>query len=357
MLQFIIFVPFLPLLGLFISFKLMFKKSLLRLLASIFGAITRLRNTCYDAGVFSSTRFDSPFTLVVGNLSVGGTGKSPFVLYLAAHWHFAGKLGLLSRGYGRKTKGFRWVLPDSTASEVGDEPLAYKKQLVDLPVAVCENRVRGIEQMLDFQTVILDDAFQHRALQGDLNIICTTFARPFFTDQLMPLGRLRESIDGLKRAQAILVNRCPGKLTAEQKEPFKQFDLPVFFTHVVYGVPVGKQVKNITHWHLFAGIADPWPFFKEARKLGEIVDQDTYADHYVFTNEDYQFWEKLASELSDVTGILTTHKDFVRMEEHLDRYPHLKSRLYYLPMQMEFIDQETDFWDWMATQIPLTLKK
>jgi tetraacyldisaccharide 4'-kinase len=335
----------------------MFKKSLLRFLASIFGAITRLRNYCYDAGIFTSTRFDHPFTLVVGNLSLGGTGKSPFVHYLASHWKFSGKLGLLSRGYGRKTNGFRWVTPESTALEVGDEPLAYKKQFVDLPVAVCEKRVRGIEQMADLQTVILDDAFQHRALRGDLNMICTTFLKPFFSDQIMPLGRLRESIDGLKRAQAIIVNRCPAGLTAEQRAPFLTYGLPVFFTQVVYANPVGPKLHEMKRWHLFAGIADPWPFFKYAKSLGQIINQDTYPDHYLFKEADYQFWEKLASELNHDTGILTTHKDFVRMEEHLETYPNLKSRLYYLPMQMEFIDQETDFWDWMATQIPLTLKK
>lgn len=333
------------------------KKSVFRLLAGIFGAITRLRNSWYDQGFCSSKHFNKPFTLVVGNLAVGGTGKSPFVNYLVSHWKFEASVGILSRGYGRKTTGFRWVKADSTASEVGDEPLAYQRHFADLPIAVCENRVKGVEQMSDLDVIILDDAFQHRSLKADLNLICTTYSKPFYADQLMPLGRLRESIDGLQRAQAIIVNRCPDTLTSEQKEPFRRFNLPVFFTKVTYGVPVGKHAQNITQWHLFAGIADPWPFFKEAKKLGEIVDQDTYADHYDFQKSDYQYWEHLASSLTDSVGILTTHKDYVRMEAQLHHYPALNSRLCYLPMQMEFIDQESEFWSWLASQVPLNLKK
>lgn len=333
------------------------KKSVFRFLAGIFGAITRLRNTLYDQGIFSSTHFVKPLTLVVGNLAVGGTGKSPFVNYLISNWKFNERVGILSRGYGRKTTGFRWVKAESNASEVGDEPLAYQRQFVDLPIAVCENRVKGVMQMNHLDAIILDDAFQHRALVADVNIVCTTFSKPFFVDNLMPLGRLRESVDGLKRAHAIVVNRCPDFVSEEQKAPFKQFNLPVFFTKVVYGVPVGKHAKNITQWHLFAGIADPWPFFKEAKKLGNILEQETYADHYAFQEADYQYWEHLAGTLEESAGILTTHKDYVRMEEQLPHYPALYSRLYYLPMQMEFIDQETEFWAWLGAQVPLNLKK
>lgn len=333
------------------------KKWVFRLLAGIFGAITRLRNTWYDQGLLSSTHFTKPFTLVVGNLAVGGTGKSPFVNYLISHWKFSGTFGVLSRGYGRKSTGFRWVNTDSTASAVGDEPLAYKRQFMDLPIAVCENRVRGVELMNDLDAIILDDAFQHRALKADFNLVCTTFSNPFFGDTLLPLGSLRESIDGIKRAQAIIVNRCPEILNAEQKQPFLQFDLPVFFTKVVYGVPAGNSANNSSKWHLFGGIADPLPFFDEANKLGEILEQKIYADHYAFQEADYQYWEHVASNLDKSAGILTTHKDYVRMEEHLHQYPVLNSRLFYLPMQMEFIDQEADFWAWLTSQIPLNLKK
>lgn len=332
------------------------KKWVFRLLAGIYGAITRLRNTWYDQGILSSTHFTKPFTLVVGNLAVGGTGKSPFVNYLISHWKFSGTFGILSRGYGRTSTGFRWVNADSTASAVGDEPLAYKRQFTDLPIAVCENRVKGIEQMNDLDAIILDDAFQHRALTADLNLVCTTFSKPFFADSLLPLGRLRESMDGLKRAQAIIVNRCPDFLSEEQKEPFRQFDLPVFFTRVIYGMPRGNSAKNISKWHLFAGIADPLPFFKEAKKLGEILEQKIYADHYAFKVVDYQYWESVAANLDHTVGIVTTHKDYVRMEEHLHQYPALNSRLFYLPMQMEFIDQETEFWVWLTSQVPLNLK-
>jgi tetraacyldisaccharide 4'-kinase len=173
----------------------------------------------------------------------------------------------------------------------------------------------------------------------------------------MPLGSLRESIDGLTRAQAIIVNRCPNELSEAQKEPFLRFNLPVFFTRVVYGVPVGNSAQNISKWHLFAGIADPLPFFNEANNLGEILEKQTYADHYAFQETDYQYWEHVAANLDKSAAILTTHKDYVRMEEHLHHYPALNSRLFYLPMRMEFIDQETEFWAWLTSQVPLNLKK
>lgn len=330
----------------------MFKRFAFYWLSKLYGAIIALRNYCYDRGYLASQKFKNPITLVIGNLAVGGTGKSPFVIYLVQHWPFQERLGILSRGYGRKTKGFRLVEVDSTASEVGDEPLAYKEQMPDLTVAVCEKRVLGINQLQDqVDTLFLDDAFQHRAVQGDLNLLCTTYDKPFFVDKLLPLGRLRESIQGVKRAQAIIVNRCPDILNEAKKTVFESFGLPVFYTKVSYGHPVGANFSSIKQWHLVAGIADPLPFFKYAKSLGDIFNQESYPDHYAFQTADFQYWEYIAKQCNDDTAILTTHKDYMRFQEHLKDYPNLAAHLYYLPMQMEFVSQETDFWAWLKQSL------
>ena len=235
----------------------MIKRLLFYLLSELYGLITSCRNWLYDHKYFDSKHVGQPKTIIIGNLAVGGTGKSPFVAYLVQHWPFKERLGILSRGYGRKTKGFRLVESSSKASEVGDEPLAYKQLMQEITVAVCEKRVVGVEKLQhDIDTLFLDDAFQHRAIQGDVNLLCTTYDKPFFTDKLMPLGRLRESIAGVQRAQAIIVNRCPATLAEAKQTAFESFGLPVFYTRVTYGNPIGPDTSAIKKWHLVAGIAD-----------------------------------------------------------------------------------------------------
>jgi tetraacyldisaccharide 4'-kinase len=330
----------------------MIKRFVFYWFAKLFGLITSMRNRLYDRGILQSTHFDNPTTLVIGNLAVGGTGKSPFVSYLVQNWPLKERLGILSRGYGRKSKGFRHVEIHSKASEVGDEPLAYKKQMPDITVAVCENRVFGVGQLQSqVDTLFLDDAFQHRAIQGDLNLLCTTYDKPFFTDKLLPSGRLRESIRGVNRAHAIIVNRCPDTLNEAKKTAFESFGLPVFYTRVSYGTPMGPDFNSIKNWHLVAGIADPLPFFKHAKSLGEILNQESYPDHYAFQTADFQYWEYIAKQCQSETGILTTHKDFMRFQERLADFPALAAHLYYLPMQMEFVSDELEFWTWLRQSL------
>jgi tetraacyldisaccharide 4'-kinase len=330
----------------------MFKRLLFYVLSKLYGLITSCRNALYDQKIFGSKHFDHPTTLVIGNLAVGGTGKSPFVTYLVQNWPFQDRCGILSRGYGRKTKGFRLVEAHSKASEVGDEPLAYKIQMPDITVAVCEKRVKGVENLQNnIDTLFLDDAFQHRAIHGDVNLLCTTYDKPFFLDKMLPLGRLRESIEGIKRAQAIIVNRCPEVISDAKKSAFESFGLPVFYSRVTYGLPVGPNSHAIKQWNLVAGIADPMPFFKQAKSLGDIINQESYADHYAFQTADFQYWEYIAKQCQEDTGILTTHKDYMRFQEHLAKYPNLSAHLYYLPMQMEFVSQESDFWAWLTQSL------
>jgi tetraacyldisaccharide 4'-kinase len=322
--------------------------------------ITGIRNRLYDQGWLESVSFKLPKTIVIGNLAVGGTGKSPMVSFLLKNWPFENEIAVLSRGYGRKTKGFLWADNDSTSDEIGDEPLAYHLQFPANPIAVGEDRVAAIKKMKkehsDLSYVILDDAFQHRRLRPSLPIVCTTFQQPFFNDHILPLGRLREARSGIERAKALIVTRCPAELSIQQKNDFIQSireysknDLPVFFAGIQYGKVVGADPINISHWHLLAGIADPTLFFDYANNVGIISSHTTYADHHSFSSNELKEWDSKAKSMSNTEGLLTTHKDFVRFKAHLAKYPHLKEKLYYLPMEMYFLDGDQGFWAWMDT--------
>ena len=321
----------------------------------LFGLITYVRNKLYDWGILASKSYEQPRIIVVGNLAVGGTGKSPLVSYLVKNWRGDNQLGILSRGYGRKTKGYIEVKVDSTAEEVGDEPLAYKKLYPEIPVAVCEKRTLGVETMPEVDVVLLDDAFQHRSIKGSLNLVCSSFSKPFYTDHLLPHGRLRESAKGIARADAVMVTRCPAILTKEQKSNFAQGVLrnsreekPIFYTGVRYAKPVGPREHLPSKWSIFAGIADPLPFFEAASTLGSIQEKVVYQDHHVFTDIELVDLEQQAKSMAGDEGFLTTHKDFVRLQSHLKQLPNLENHLYYLPMEMYFIDQEEQFWDWLG---------
>jgi len=331
-------------------------KHLITFLPSLlFGLITYVRNKLFDWGILPASSFEKPRIIVVGNLAVGGTGKSPLVTYLVQNWRGGDRLGILSRGYGRKTKGYIEVKVESTAEEVGDEPLAYKMVFPELPVAVCEKRTLGVQEMPEVDVLILDDAFQHRSLKSSLNLVCSTFSQPFYQDSLLPHGRLRESAKGISRADAVIVTRCPAILTKEQKSNFAQGVLrnsreekPIFYTSVRYGKPEGPREYLPTKWCLFAGIADPQPFFLASASLGQVLEEVVYKDHHEYTDIELLEFEQQAKSMSGDEGFLTTHKDFVRFQAHLGAMPNLANHLYYLPMEMYFIDQEEQFWDWLV---------
>jgi tetraacyldisaccharide 4'-kinase len=247
------------------------------------------------------------------------------------------------------------VKVESTAEEVGDEPLAYKMVFPELPVAVCEKRTLGVQEMPEVDVLILDDAFQHRSIKGKVNLVCSTFSQPFYQDSLLPHGRLRESAKGISRADAVIVTRCPAILTKEQKSNFAQGVLrnsreekPIFYTSVRYGKPVGPREYLPTKWCLFAGIADPQPFFLASASLGQVLEEVVYKDHHEYTEIELLEFEQQAKSMSGDEGFLTTHKDFVRFQAHLGAMPNLANHLYYLPMEMYFIDQEEQFWDWLG---------
>lgn len=326
--------------------------------ALLFKAISSVRNLLFDRKVLSSQKFSSPFILVIGNLSVGGTGKSPLVTYIVQHCPWKSEVGVLSRGYGRKTKGFLWVKDVSTAKQVGDEPLAYKKLFPHVPVAVCEKRPQGVHKMVEdfpfLDMVILDDAFQHRRITGHLNIVCTTFSKPFFEDQLMPLGRLRESISGIHRADALFVNRCPTNFNkesfAEKARKYVPASIPIFYTHIQYGNIVGPN-PNKTKWHLLAGIADPSPFSDYLSSKFQVLSERIFTDHHTFTENELSELNVMAKQLPPDEGIITTFKDYMRLLDSFSTCPDLKSNVHYLPIEMSFVNQEKEFWAWLGNKM------
>ena len=304
----------------------------------IYHLITWLRNRFYDIGLLSSKSYDLPI-ICVGNLSVGGTGKTPMIEYLIRLLKDDFRLATLSRGYGRETQGF--VLADeyATAKTIGDEPFQFFTKFKDINVAVDANRQEGISNLLQLeknpQVILLDDAFQHRKVKAGLNIMLTTYDNLYVNDVVLPTGNLREPRSGAKRADIIIVTKCPTSLGEVRKEQIikkinpnkKQY---VFFSTITYS----KQIYNTsehksilslkeTKFTLVTGIANSKPLVDYLNSEGFNFEHLNYKDHYSFTENDINTLKK--KEL-----LLTTEKDFMRLSGALD-----DSRLWYLPIETE----------------------
>jgi tetraacyldisaccharide 4'-kinase len=317
-----------------------------------YGLITSIRNTLYDNNLLSSKSHELK-TIVVGNLSTGGTGKSPFVLYLIELLNKEKNLGILSRGYGRKSKGYLSLSNDSKADEVGDEPLMFlQNSLGRIQASVCEDRNEGINSMIsdnsNLECIILDDAFQHRKLKSGFNILLTTFQDPFFNDYLLPAGNLRELRKGALRSNVIVVTKCPSDLTQNQKVYFekklKKYERPVFFSNIQYGqiksfTKEAEQIKSIL---LVAGIANPKNMFEYLNK-NYYVEEFMFSDHHNYTQADIQkIHQKFDTFASDSKAIVTTLKDFMRLKDKIHDWGLNEYPWYVLPITIE-IDRETEF--------------
>ena len=330
-----------------------FLRKILYPFSVLYGGITSARNIFYDKGILKSTQFDIP-TIVVGNLSVGGTGKTPQVEYLVRLLQDTFKVAILSRGYKRSTIGFIIASSASTAHEIGDEPLQYFKKFKNVRVAVDADRVNGIHQLTNLSdkpdVILLDDAFQHRKVEAGLNILLTPYNDLYVDDTMLPTGNLREKVGGAERAKIIVVTKCPAKLSEiEQFEVTKKLKVEnhqtVFFSAITYGENVIGKSDGLAIDHLFdynillvTGIAktDPLTEFLTTKRLS--YQHLKYADHYHFTEKDI---EKITTTFDVVKGdkkiILTTEKDYVRsfIDSELD--------VYYLPIETQFIDHQIDF--------------
>ncbi|MBC5773457.1 tetraacyldisaccharide 4'-kinase [Pontibacter sp. KCTC 32443] len=326
-------------------------KLLLWPIAALYGGITSLRNTAYDHGLFASRKFNLP-VIAVGNLTVGGTGKTPHVEYLLRLLQKY-KVATLSRGYKRLTKGF--ILADSkaTAATIGDEPYQYHSDFPDVQVAVCEDRVEGVEQFLKLSpkpdVIVLDDAMQHRAIQPSLNLLITDYTRLFYKDHILPAGLLRESKHGAKRADAIIVSKCPATIQPSEIQSIRNriqkysaSGTPVYFTGFRYGqlVPLNSVSPQISkHIILLTGIANPEPlkqYLKEHQF--KLLHHAAYPDHYTYTTTDLEQLSKELKKHPEDTIILTTRKDAVKlMDSELKQYIQ-QLPLFFIPIEVYFLE-------------------
>lgn len=320
-------------------------RKLLFPVALIYWLVTFIRNSLYDFGIFKSETFDVPI-IAVGNLSVGGTGKSPQIEYLIRLLSENYKVATLSRGYKRSTTGFVLADYNANAKTLGDEPFQFYSKYPDTIVAVDEDRVEGIEILLDLndkpQVILLDDAFQHRKVKAGFYILLTSYDDLFCDDFILPFGNLREPSFGKKRADVIIVTKCPNDIDelAQQKIKEKlQVVQPVYFTTIAYDKYVynGNQkvaVKEIIGEDkiVVAGIAKPNPFFDFLQTKPE--EKMVFSDHHNFDTNDV----KTISDKAKNNKIITTEKDFVRLKDIL-----YSGQLFYLPIQSKFMDEGDDF--------------
>ncbi len=317
----------------------------------LYGLGVMVRNLAFDVGIIRSREFDLP-VISVGNLSVGGAGKSPMTEYLVRLLKDQHKLATLSRGYGRKSQGFLKVEPDFLSTQTGDEPLQFKRKFPDITVAVCEKRVQGIIQLAkDHQLIILDDAYQHRAVHPGLSILLFDYNQIFDTKLLLPAGDLREPLWEKDRADLIVITKTPPRLSlAERQKVIKTIEpqgwQELFFSYFRYGnlIPftVGNEpielfsLKISTPILLLTGIVNPEPLVFELRGYTQHIIHQRYPDHHNFTRKNII---KLVNLFKEIRGkdklIITTEKDAQRLRapelaELLDGLP-----IYYLPVEAE----------------------
>lgn len=317
-------------------------------LAFLYGIGTRFRNYLFDIGYTRSFNYDI-MVIAVGNLSTGGTGKSPMTEYLIRHLHNKYSLATLSRGYKRKSKGFLIADDYSGIQEIGDEPFQmYLKYKKIAKIAVGEERSIAIPNILlehpETQVVIMDDGFQHRTVEPDLSILLTEYNKLFIHDHLLPWGRLRESKKGAKRAHAIIVTKCPIDLTDAQSaaltvqiSAYTADDTPVFFSRIIY-----KRVNSLfrtreapTKVVAFAGLANTDIFSKYVDNNFDLVEMITYKDHHYYSAEDITALVEKARQSG--ASLITTEKDIVKFRDKNRAKLFGDIPLYYLPIEHEFI--------------------
>jgi len=317
----------------------------------LYGLIVVIRNWLYDAGIFKSRQFSMP-VIAVGNLEVGGAGKSPMTEYLIRLFKDDHRIATLSRGYGRETQGFLAATATTTAAQIGDEPAQFKYKFPEITVAVCEDRVEGINELKhSHNVIILDDAYQHRAVKPGFSILLFDYGKIKEPHLLLPAGDLREPMSGRWRADVLIVSKCPDDISIEEQGKIAAVLEPLpyqllFFTTIVYR-PLqdirGKRSKSLidteTTVFLLTGIANPMPLMNHIKKSTQNVVHHRYPDHHRFSLKNIS---KLADEFNACTAekklIITTEKDAQRLLEH-DLQGLLKTLpVLVMPIAAEFLD-------------------
>ena len=325
----------------------------------IFKAAVTLRHRLFDWGVLKSQKFDIPI-ICIGNITVGGTGKTPMAEMIIAYMSRTRHVALLSRGYGRRTKGYLEVKPTAHYRDVGDEPLQIKIKFPSTLVVVCENRAEAIRRIQrehpEIELIVMDDGFQHRYVEPKVNIVMVDATRPVQYDKMLPLGTLRDLPEMLHRAHYFVITKCPEGMKpidrrlmhtslvtmAYQRERiyftrFESFRPEPLFGDSAEPVAHGSEVIAM------AGIGNPLPFLRDLKKNYTVVDKLMFKDHHVYVKADMQALAKLA-EQHPQAAILTTEKDAVKLMRGRTIPPQIRKRLYYIPINISFTESsETDF--------------
>ena len=335
-----------------------FAKMVLLPCSKIYGAVTYMRNKFFDWKILKEQEFDVP-VVCVGNLAVGGTGKTPLVEFIVDSFRKKTAVAVLSRGYRRETKGFVMAGKNSTPRDIGDESYQiYHKFGGEVHVAVCEDRVYGIRELMRLEPnigmIVLDDAFQHRYVKPTVSIVVSEYARPIYEDRMLPYGRLREPKRGINRADILVVGKCPANmrpldywqvrrdydLQAYQNLFFSRFayqPLKPVFPDSVTAVPYLDWLNQGDSILAIAGIGNPRPFVRYLKSFQAKVKVDVFPDHHQYTKKDIEYIQQRYSQLKGSQHfIVTTEKDAVRLAAN-PYFPHdLKASTFYLPVEVEF---------------------
>lgn len=281
----------------------------------IYGFVVWLRNLLYDDHILHSTQVSIP-TICVGNLAVGGTGKTPMSEYLISLLSSDYKVALLSRGYGRKTKGFRIANEHDTAQTIGDEPMQIHQRFPDIPVAVCADRVKGVKRLQqlfpDLQCVILDDAYQHRSLNCGFYILLTPFDRLYSNDHMLPWGRLRDLPNQSHRANVVVVTKCPPNMQPIERRIVSNSLKLATYQQLFYSSIGYAQLALSGTPLLVTGIANPTPMYEYLCQQFPDTELMAYADHHAFSRRDIQ---QILEKAERYAHVVTTEKDYMRMQQ------------------------------------------
>lgn len=338
----------------------------------LYGLVTGIRNIMYNTGILHSVEFHLP-VICVGNITVGGTGKTPHTEYLIRLLQEDFKVSALSRGYRRKTHDFRIASASTRVSQIGDEPMQIFQKFPDVMVAVDRNRVNGVRRILnenpETDVIILDDAYQHRRITPGFSILLSDFERLMVRDHILPYGNLRESIGNMRRADIILITKCPENITAIQrrlivKEVNKAPYQNLYFTSLTYADPI-PVFKNIDSDEdtidtsqlkgcgivLITGIANPLSLKEYLLNTTSEIIHLSFSDHYNFKEKDInKIYSAYRDLKSPVKYLITTEKDAVRIREFTDITEPVRSALYYIPVGIRFLNNDSNEFDNMIVK-------
>ncbi len=333
--------------------RLVMLKFLLAPASALYKLGVKIRHTLYDKGIFKSERFSIPI-ICIGNITVGGTGKTPMAELVIDYMSQRHNVALLSRGYGRRTKGYREVQTGDHYRDVGDEPLQIKRKFPNTVVVVCEKRADGIRRIRsehpEIDLIVMDDGFQHRSVEPKINIVMIDATRPPYYDRMLPLGQLRDLPEQLHRAHYFIVTKCPENMPPIErrlfhKELFKVAYQRIYYTRFESFQPVPLYPAEASH-EVFrsgrpvialSGIGNPKPFLQALRDRYRIVEAVTLEDHHIYRIRDMRQLAGLLKRHPEAV-IVTTEKDAVKMLNPKHIPAEVRGKLYYQPINISFIE-------------------